>query len=39
MEPLRHLLPLHHASSENAHTQPRRQAEDITKITAVQAPI
>jgi FMN-dependent NADH-azoreductase len=39
MEPLRHLLPLHLASLENAHAQALRQAEDITKITAAQATI
>jgi FMN-dependent NADH-azoreductase len=37
MEPLRHLLPLHQASLENAHAQARRQAEDIARhVPAVQ---
>ncbi|MEV5778486.1 NAD(P)H-dependent oxidoreductase [Streptomyces antimycoticus] len=36
MAPLRHLLPQHHASLEDAHTQAHRQAEEIGRITATQ---
>ncbi|MYU12211.1 FMN-dependent NADH-azoreductase [Streptomyces sp. SID8361] len=34
MDALRHLLPQHHASLEDAHTQARRQAEEVASITA-----
>jgi FMN-dependent NADH-azoreductase len=37
MEPLRHLLPQHRSSLQEAHTQALRQAEDIARITATRA--
>lgn len=35
VEPLRHLLPQHHASLEDAHKQARRQAEEISRTLGV----
>ncbi|MGY4918920.1 FMN-dependent NADH-azoreductase [Streptomyces sp. 900116325] len=37
VESLRHLVPQHRASLENAHTQARRQAEEFSRITATRA--
>jgi FMN-dependent NADH-azoreductase len=34
MDALRHLLPQHHASLEDAHTQARRLGEEVASITA-----
>ncbi|MEU3983774.1 NAD(P)H-dependent oxidoreductase [Streptomyces sp. NPDC026672] len=36
-EPLRHLLPQHRSSLEEAHTQALRQAEEFARITAARA--
>ncbi|MFD3494431.1 FMN-dependent NADH-azoreductase [Streptomyces sp. NPDC058690] len=37
VESLRHLLPQHLASLENAHTQARQQAEELSRIMATRA--
>lgn len=38
VEPLRHLLPQHRASLEEAHTQARRHAVEIAGVTAAAGP-